>query len=114
MPGFREINADLDRITREIETKSGELETAREAYLTAKANYDNTLAAAQLEAKMMNLELTQTDVRAQATKDAHNSRLDLIKAECTYKRLMNEIRARRDRLDACREMSFNLRQESKI
>lgn len=111
---FQEINAELDQLTKSIMLKTNEMESAREAYLTAKANYDFTMAGVKLSAKAMNPDATQTDLDAEAISKGHAARMDSIKAECAYKRLSNEIRAYRDRLESAREVAFNLRAERKI
>lgn len=114
MPGFTEVNQDLARIAQELETKGAELEAAREAYLLKKAEYENAFAAEMLHSKLANPEMTQTDIKAKATTATHKLHLDLVIAECAYKRLSNQIRNMRDRLEALREVSFNLRKEASL
>lgn len=111
---FRAVNAELDQLTRDITTKSGQLEEARETYLNAKAAYEFRLNGQRLEAKAKDPDATQTDVNAQAAQMAHILRLEMIKAECSMRKLASEIRAHRDRLEALREVSFNLRKEASL
>ena len=111
---FTPPNEELDSITKEIELVSHQVDIAREAYLIQDEKYENEFACTQLTVKANNPDATQTDIKAEAVKATHAVRLEVIKADSVYKAAQNRLRALRDRLDALREISFNLRAESKI
>jgi len=111
---FKEINSELSEIVKQIELKSYEFNDAREKFLLAKANYENSRARYLLEEKAKNTDLTQAELNALATNLSHADRLEFIKAESSYRRLMGEIRALRDKLDVAQEISYNLRREAQI
>lgn len=111
---FKEVNASLEQAVKDIEVKNFELGEAREMFLLAKANYENSRARYLLEQKAKSPELTQSELNAFAINLSHTDRLEFIKAESSYRKLNGEIRNLRERLEAYREMSFNLRRESAI
>lgn len=111
---FREANEELEKISREIQTKTGELELARETFLLKKAEHENKVASVQLEVKLRNPDATQTDIKAKSTTESYSQHLEMIKAKCTYSKLNNELRALRDRLKAYQDMSYNLRKEASL
>jgi len=111
---FKEINNELEQIVKLIEIKSFELNNAREKFLLMKASYENSRARYLLEEKAKNTDLTQSELNALATNLSHADRLEFIKAESSYRRLVGEIKALRDRLDVAQEISYNLRRESQI
>ena len=114
MSGFFEINTKLVAIEREIETVTHNLSDASEAYRLAKADYENDFARYQLEHKMKNPDATQTDVKATATNLSYPKKLDMIRKESAYRRLINDRKGLTERLDALREVSWNTRRESQI
>ena len=114
MTGFQNLNIELDRVSKEIETTSYEVDIAREEYLIKKAEYENKFAEVQLRAKAEDSESTQTDIKAMATRETYELRLEVITKDSACRKALNKLRALRDRLEAMREVSFNLRRESKI
>ena len=111
---FAAANEDLDRVSREIESVSFEVDAAREAFLLKDAEYENKFACVQLEVKAMDGDATQTDIKAEAVKATYALRLEVIKADSVYRAAQGRLKALRDRLDAIRECCFNLRAETKI
>lgn len=114
MMQIHEVNEELNGVSESIQKKTHELEAAREVYLLAEAKYENEFAMYERKCKVEYPDMTQTDIKAEATNRSYNARIDLIKAECVFKKLMNEIKALRDRLEALREVSYNLRMEAKL
>jgi len=108
---FAETNKNLFDIAELIEKKTDELETAREAYLYGKARWENEYARFLLESKVKNPDAVQEEIKALATNLSYQERLNCIKAESLYRRLQNEVKALRDKLDVCKEVSWNLRRE---
>jgi len=109
--GFAEANSSLFSTGELIEKKTGELETAREAYLYAKARWENEYARFLLESKTKNPDAVQEEIKALATNLSYQERLNCIKAESLYRRLQNEVKALRDKLDVLKEVSWNLRKD---
>src|SRR3990167_11158769 len=109
--GFAEANKELFDTAELIEKKTDELETAREMYLYAKAKVENEYARFLLESKTKNPDAVQEEIKALATNLSYGERLNCIKAESAYRRLQNEVKALRDKLDVCKEISWNIRRE---
>lgn len=114
MSGFLEVNNELLDITEQIESLTFELNAAREDHLTKKAIYENEFSRYILETKVKDPDATQTDIKAMATNLAHQTRMESIRADSNYHRILNVLKARHDRLDALREVSYNLRKEAGI
>ena len=108
---FDEANKELFDVAEKIELKTGELENAREKYLLCDAEYENEYSRTLLETKLKRQDATQSEIVAQAKVLSYEKKLEMIKAEFAYKRLQNEVRALRDKLDVCKEISWNLRKE---
>src|SRR3990167_518538 len=111
---FDTVNKDFFDTAEMIEQKTGDLETAREAYLYSKARWENEYARFLLESKTKNPDAVQEEIKALATNLSYQERLNCIRAESAYRRLQNEVKALREKLDVCREISWNLRAEAKI
>ena len=109
--GFAEANKELFDTAELIEKKTDELETAREMYLYAKAKVENEYAKFLLESKTKNPDAVQEEIKALATNLSYQERLECIKAESLYRRLQNEVKALREKLDVMREVSWNLRKD---
>ena len=109
--GFAEANKNLFDTAEQIEKKTGELEAAREGYLYAKARWGNEYARFLLESKTKNPDAVQEEIKAFATNLSYQERLECIKAESLYRRLQNEVKALRDKLDVLKEVSWNLRKD---
>lgn len=109
--GFSEANKELFDVGELITQKTYELNDAREKYLYAKALWENEYARYLLETKMRHPDMVQSEILALATNLSYQNKIDAIKAESAYKRLVNDIKALRDKLDVLREVSFNLRRE---
>ena len=109
--GFPEANKELFDVGELITQKTHELNDAREKYLYAKALWENNYARYLLETKVKNLEMTQEEIKASATNLAYEDKLTAIKAESSYKKLVNEIKALRDKISVLQEISWNLRKE---
>ncbi len=114
MSGFVDINAELERVSRRIEEGTDVVNNARELFMIAEAEFDNKFAEIQLSAKLSNPDMTQTDLKAIATRDSHMMRMTLIKAESSYKSANGTLHALQNRQEVLRELSFNLRAEAKI
>src|SRR3990167_4813001 len=109
--GFAETNKNLFDVAELIEKKTGELETAREGYLYGKARWENEYARFLLESKVKNPDAVQEEIKALATNLSYQERLNCIRAESAYRRLQNEVKALRDKLDVLKEVSWNLRKD---
>ena len=114
MSGFVTINADLDRISQDIQSTTYQVDIAREEYLLKKAEYENAFARIQIETKAKNPDATQTDIKAAAETGAYSLRVELIRKDSTYSKTQNKLRALRNRLDALMEVAYNLRREASI
>lgn len=112
MSEFTNVNNELIHIEQELQVKTNSINHAREAYLYAKADYENTFSRYLLETKVNKPEMTQSEIKAMATNLSYEKKLNLITKESSYKALSNEIRSLRDRIDVLREVSFNLRKEA--
>ena len=112
--GFQQVNQELDELTKTIEATTFQMTEAREKYLLKKGEYKNSLAMHQRQTKLKNPEMTQTDVNAEATNLAYPVYIEMVMADSAYSKRINELRAARDRLDALRELSYNLRKEASI
>jgi len=111
---FAEANSELEDVAEAIETKTQELTAAREKYLLAKDAYEFAYSRHLLETKVREPDMVQSEIIAQAKVLSHDARLEAIKAESVYKKIMEDLRSLRDRLDAAREISYNLRREVRI
>ena len=111
---FASLNEDLDRVSRDIESTTYDVDIAREAFLIKEAEYDNAYSHAILCSIANNSELTQTDLKAMATAECHPLNMDRIMAKSTYMKAQNRLKALRDRLDALKELGYNLRREAQI
>lgn len=58
--------------------------------------------------------MTQSEIKANAVVMAFDSRIEFIRAESLYRKLQNEIKSLRDKLEVYKEISFNLRREAAI
>ena len=108
---FAEANCSLFSISEQIEQKTGELEAARERYLYAKARWENNQARYLLETKLKYPTMVQSEILASAINLSYQDKLDYIKYESAYRRLVGELKALRDRLSVYQEISWNLRRE---
>ena len=113
MSGFHEINEEMSRLTREIETLSGQLEDKRTAYEQEKHAFELTHSRFIMSGKIEHSEWTQTDLMAYATQQASEAKIKMILANGTYRKLRAELNAKQDRLDTVKEQGWNLRQELK-
>ena len=109
---FNEVTTEFDDITREIETVTWDIEKARVSHLLKKAEYENEYSRNIQEEKARKGKATQTDLAAFSENQCYQLRLDLIKAECDYKSLTNRLKYLRDRFEALKEKSYNLRKEA--
>jgi len=109
--GFAETNKNLFDVAELIEKKTGELEAAREGYLYAKARWENNQARYLLETKLKHPTMVQSEILASAINLSYQDKLDYIKCESAYRRLVGELKALRDRLSVYQEISWNLRKE---
>src|SRR3990167_1720255 len=109
--GFAEANKELFDTGELIEKRTGELETARERYLYAKARWENNQARYLLETKLKYPTMVQSEILASAINLSYQDKLDYIKYESAYRRLVGELKALRDRLSVYQEISWNLRRE---
>ncbi len=114
MSGFANINADLDKVSQDIQSATYELDIAREEYLLKKAEYENSYEGVKLATKAKNPKATQTDLEAEAETQTHVLRLELVMKDSTYHKAQNKLQVLRDRLAACQEISYNLRREASI
>ena len=108
---FQSINEELKQAAKDIEVKTFELNNATTAYLESEAFYDKEFSMFFLETKLKNPEMTQSEIKANAVCLAYESKLAMIKAESSYRKLQNEIKMLRDKLDSFKEISYNLRRE---
>lgn len=113
MADFQKLNTTLYETSKKIAEKSNEIETARLDYLTEKDEYDRDYSMALLTTKTKNPEMTQTDIKAEATCQVYEKKLAMRTKEAKYRRLMAELKALRDMLESLQEISYNLRQEMK-
>lgn len=111
---FAELNEELTVVSHSIAEKNNGLQKTRTEWLTKKAEYEMAYSRVLLETKIKNPEMTQSEIKAQATCLSYQARLDCILAESNFRQLMGEINALRDRLEALREISFNIRQETRL
>ena len=114
MSGFATINADLDKVSKDIESTTYDVDIAREEYLLKKSEYENAFAMVELETKAINPDATQTDIEATAETKTHALRNELVMKDSAYKRCQNKLTALRDRLSALMEVAYNLRREATI
>ena len=108
---FDEANKSLFDTAELIELKTGELEQAREKYLFAEAAYEHVYSRFLLATKIKEPDMVQSEIIAQAKMLSYESKLEMIKTESTYRRLQNEVKSLRDRLDVWKEVSYNLRRD---
>ena len=108
---FDTVNKDFFDIAEQIEKKTNDLETAREAYLYSKARWENEYARFLLESKTKNPDAVQEEIKALATNLSYGERLNCIRAESAYRRIQNEVKALRDKMDVLKEVSWNLRKD---
>lgn len=114
MDSFANLNQQLQDIGMRIELKNNELNTYMKNFLICEAEYDHAVAGEQLRIKATFPELSQLELKARAIEATFQKRLETIRFESTYKKAMNDIKAMRDRLDALKEVSYNLRKEATI
>lgn len=114
MPGFGEINQELDELTRAMQVLAFQVDEARAAYETAKMNYELAYARSILDAKARNPDMTQTDLEAHATVTANEKHLEMLTAKSRHRRLQVDLKSSQTRLEALMEKSYNLRLEAKL
>lgn len=113
MSGFAEIHQEMDNLTKEIETLSGQVEEKRMAYEEAKDTYAAVNSEAILSGKLLHEDWTQTDLKAFADKESRPARTAMILAQSAYRKVKNEKEAKERRLEVVNEKSRNLRSEVK-
>ena len=106
-----EINNALEVINTQIDEKTAELEPLRSAHKNAKALYENNYSRYYLETKAKNTDWADGRVKALATNLAYNDKLDAIKAESSYMKVNNELKALYTEVDCLKEQSYNIRAE---
>ena len=111
---FHEVNSEFDLLIEELENVTRVMDEAREVYLLKEASYENLVAQCIQEGKLLNPKATQTDLNARAETKGFNMKIELVHAECNFKRLTNRLKFLRDRLDALKEKSYNLRKEATL
>ena len=108
-----EIDRLLTEIPKEKARKLEEARQARTAAKNAKAAYELRYSQILYTLKLKSTDLTQTDLKAQATIGSHQERLNMILAEAAWKKVLNDLAALEDTFQATLEASYNWRSEIK-
>ena len=111
MRTFTEINSQMEEIQKEIDLTSGELTDARTEYLLKKAEYELKQSKTYLTMKVTNEDWTEARLKAYSIEQSNEERIAYITAESEYKKLTNNLRSLRDKIDVLKEEGYNLRAE---
>ena len=108
-----EIDRLLVELPERISHTTEQYIIARELYQRAKATREYKYNQIYLLLKSKNPESTQGDLRAEGIIGSHSERLEMIIAESKYRKIKEELKVLRDKLEAIRELAYNLRVEMK-
>lgn len=113
MPGFNDVNNEMDDLDRQIDALAQEVEDKRLAYEQKKHELSLRYSTLVIEGKAKNPDWTQTDVVAWATTESSAEKLAMITAHSEYRRLKARLEAKQSMQETAREKSYNRRQELK-
>jgi hypothetical protein len=108
-----QVGSELERVSKLISKKSDELSVLREDYQKSKALYENNFSRYYLETKAKQSEWSEKAITAQATNLAYNDKLDEIRQESSYRKVVGELKALYTEHEGLKEISFNLRAQIK-
>ncbi len=111
MKTFAEINAEMEEIQKQIDLASGELCDSREEFLKKKAEYEFKMSKSYLTQKASYTEWTEARLKAYSIEQSAEERLVFITAESEYRKISNNLRSMRDRIETLKEEGYNLRAE---
>lgn len=113
MPGFSDVNNDMDDLDRQSDALAQEVEDKRFAYEQKKHELSLKYSSLVIEGKAKNPDWTQTDVAAWATMESRIEEAAMITAKSEYRRLKARLEATQSMQETAREKSYNRRQELK-
>ena len=110
----QDIEGKLEILPGIIEQQDDKVITARETYHKAELEYECKYSKIVLSMKAVSKgDITQTDLKAEATLGSREERLTVILAESAYEREKKILNLYRDELDTAKERSYNYRTELK-
>jgi len=113
MQTLNEFGNSLFKLSEAIDNGTKEFNKANEIYLTTKAMYENEVAKAYLSHKAKGEKVSDTFANTNAETENYALKMELVKAESQAEAIKNLLRAKRDKFEAIKEQSYNLRAEIK-